>query len=92
VLAYDIRGFLPGGDVPTLPILLPEALVETGEQRISAVMALNVDGLTDALVESARELVTLLEQRLDQTKGELATVNKELAETKEKLAAQDEQI
>jgi hypothetical protein len=55
-------------------------------------MALNVDGLTDALVESARELVTLLEQRLDQTKGELATVNKELAETKEKLAAQDEQI
>lgn len=55
-------------------------------------MALNVQGLTDTLAESAREHVALLEQRLGQAKGELAMAQQELAETKEKLAARDEQI
>ena len=34
----------------------------------------------------------MLEQRLDRTRGDLAITNQELVETKEKLAARDEQI
>jgi len=55
-------------------------------------MALNVQDLTNTLAESAREHAALLEQRLDQAKGEFAMIIQELAETKEKLAARDEQI
>jgi hypothetical protein len=80
------------GEVPPLPTLLAETHTEAGEQRLSPTMALNVQGLTDTLAGSAAEHTTLLEQRLYQIRGELSMTKQELAETKDKLTARDEQI
>jgi hypothetical protein len=91
-LAYDIRGSYANGDVPPLPTLPAEAHTEAGEQRLSSTMTSNVQGLTENLAEATGEYTAMLEQRLDRTRGDLAITNQELAETKEKLTARDEQI